>query len=145
MISPNAKVGQNTKIWNPELSNIQDCEIGEDCKIHSNVWIGNGVKIGNRVKIQAFTFIPTGVTIEDDVFIGPGVTFTNDKHPPSGSQNWKETTIKSGASLGARVTCLPGITVGQGARIGAGSVITKDIPDSVVACGVPARVMAGKK
>ena len=145
MVSPNAKIGSGTKVWNPELSNIQDCEIGEDCKIHSHVWIGNGVKIGNRVKIQAFTFIPTGVIIEDDVFIGPRVTFTNDKHPPSGSQNWKTTTIKSGASLGASVTVLPGVTVGQGARIGAGSVVTKDIQDKVVACGVPARVMAGKK
>ena len=137
-------IGKGTKIWRPELSNISEtAEIGENCKIHSHIWIGDGVKIGNNVKIQAFSFIPTGVEIEDNCFIGPRVTFTNDKYPPSG--NWSKTLIKSGVSLGACVTILPGITIGENSRIGAGAVVTKDIPANVVACGVPARVKAGKK
>lgn len=140
------KVGNNTKIWHEHLSNIQDCEIGDNCKVHSHVWIGDGVKIGNNVKIQAFSFIPSGVIIEDDVFIGPRVTFTNDKYPPAGtSDKWMETTIKKGASIGAGAVLLPGITIGENSRIGAGSVVTRDIPANVVACGVPCRVSAGKK
>ena len=91
------------------------------------------------MKIEAFTFIPTGVTIEDDVFIGPNVTFTNDLYPPSGSANWKETKVKSGASLGASSVILPGITIGSKARVGAGAVITKDIPDGETWVGVPAK------
>ena len=139
------KIGKGTKLWKPELSNIGDCEIGDNCRIHSHVWIGDGVKIGNNVRIQAFSFIPTGVTIEDDVFIGPRVTFTNDKYPPSAdSSAWKETRVKKGASLGASVTILPGVVIGENARIGAGAVVTKDIPANVVACGVPARITAGK-
>lgn len=140
-MDPN-KVGKGTKFWHPELSNIGDCEIGENCRIHSHVWIGNKVKIGNNVKIQAFTFIPDGVTIEDGVFIGPRVTFTNDKNPPS--DTWSETLIKKGASLGASVTVVCGVTIGENAKIGAGAVVTKDIPANVVACGVPAKPMAGK-
>jgi len=138
------KVGKGTKVWHPELSNIGACEIGENCRIHSHVWIGDGVKIGNNVKIQAFSFIPVGVTIEDNVFIGPRVTFTNDKKPPSGGTHWKETLVRRGASLGASVTVLPGVTIGENAMIGAGAVVTKDIPDNVVACGVPAAIHAGK-
>ena len=138
-------ISNTTKIWHRELSNIQDCEIGEDCVIHSHVWIGNNVKIGNRVKIQAFTFIPDGVTIEDDVFIGPRVTFTNDRDLDiKGKDFWKPTLVKKGAKLGASVTVLPGITIGENTKIGAGSVVTKDIPPNVVACGVPAKIHAGK-
>lgn len=137
------KIGAGTKIWRPELSNIQDCEIGSNCTIHSHVWIGEGVKIGNNVKIQAFAFIPTGVIIKDGAFIGPRVTFTNDKKPPS--SNWSKTVVEEGASLGASVTVVCGVTIGKGSRIGAGAVVTKDIPDGVVACGIPARIMAGKQ
>lgn len=140
------KIGQGTKIWRQELSNIQDCEIGDNCRIHSHVWIGEGVRIGNNVKIQAFSFIPSGVIIEDDAFIGPRVTFTNDKYPPAGTSDaWLTTTVKKGASLGAGVVVLPGITIGEGSRVGAGSIVTKDVPPGVVCCGNPARVMAGKK
>jgi len=138
-------IHETTKIWHRELSNIQDCEIGEHCVIHSHVWIGNNVKIGNRVKIQAFTFIPDGVTIEDDVFLGPRVTFTNDKDLEiKGKDFWKPTLIKRGAKLGASVTVLPGVTIGENSKIGAGSVVTKDIPPNVVACGIPAKIHAGK-
>lgn len=136
------KIGQGTKIWHQEHSNIQDCEIGFNCTIHSHVWIGEGVKIGNNVKIQAFSFIPTGVTIGNDCFIGPRVTFTNDKYPPS--DNWTNTIVEDGASLGAGVVVLPGITIGKNSKVGAGSVVTKDVPPNTVVCGNPARPHAGK-
>lgn len=136
--------GAGTKIWHPELSNIhENAIIGDNCRIHSHVWIGEDVIIGNNVRIQAFSFIPSGVRIEDDAFIGPRVTFTNDKHPPS--DKWDNTYVKRGASLGASVTVVCGVTIGENAKIGAGAVVTKDIPANVVACGIPARVMAGKK
>ena len=131
----------STKIWHPELSNIHPgAVIGEDCTIHSHVWIGDEVVIGNRVKIQAFSFIPALVTIEDDCFIGPRVTFTNDKNPPSGRANWLKTVVQRGASIGAGAVILPGIQIGPGARIGAGAVVTKDVPPGVVVCGNPAKV-----
>ena len=137
------RTGKGTKLWKPELSNIGECVIGDNCTVHSHVWIGDRVKIGNNCKIQAFSFIPTGVRIGDNVFIGPRVTFTNDKYPPSGE--WSTTIIENNVSIGAGVVILPGITLGEGCRIGAGSVVTKRIPPNVVACGVPARVRAGKE
>lgn len=126
-------------IYNPELSNIHpEAEIGDGCTIHSHVWIGKDVEIGNNVKIQAFTFIPPGVTIEDDCFIGPRVTFTNDKYPPA--KDWKpeRTTVKKGASIGAGAIILPGLTIGENARIGAGSVVTRDVPANTLVMGNPA-------
>ena len=131
------KTGKGTRIWHPELSTLLDFEIGEDSVIHSHVWIGNNVKIGNRVKIQAFSFIPDGVTIEDDCFIGPRTTFTNDKHPPSG--NWSKTLVKQGAKIGAGAVILPGITIGQNAMVGAGAVVTKDVFAGEVVVGNPAK------
>jgi len=95
--------------------------------------------IGNRVRIGAMTFIPEGVTIEDDAWIGPRCTFTNDKYPPSGKENWQKTLICKGASLGAGVTVLPGVTVGAKAMVGSGSVVTKDVPAGDTWAGVPAR------
>lgn len=130
------------KIWHPELSNIHpSVKIGDGSIIHSHVWLGENVVIGNRVKIQAFTFIPTGVIIGDDVFIGPRVTFTNDKHPPSGKANWLQTIVNDGVSIGASTTILPGITIGKNAKIGAGSLVTKNISPNMIAYGVPAREM----
>ena len=117
------------KFWKPELSNISEkAIIGDDTTIHSQVWIGDGVKIGERCKIQAFVFIPTGVEIGNDVFIGPHTCFTNDKKPPSYGKNWAKTIVKDRVSIGANCTILPGIIIGEDARIGAGSVLTKDVP-----------------
>lgn len=136
------KTGKGTKIWQP--TNIYgDVEIGENCSIGVFCDIGGnhrGVKIGNNVKIQSHSFIPDSVILEDDVFIGPGVTFTNDKYPPSGKENWLITVVKRGASIGARATINPGLTIGENARVGAGSMVTKDVPNGVVVCGNPATI-----
>lgn len=133
------QVGENTKFWFKELSNIGDCIIGSNCVIHAMVAIHDGVVIGNNVKIQGFSFIPKGVIIEDNVFIGPRVTFTNDKHPPS--EEWSMTRVRRGASLGAGVIVLPGVTIGENAMVGAGSVVTKNVPANQLWFGVPARFM----
>ena len=134
------QIGENTKIYHKELSNIQDCNIGSNCKIHSHVWIGDWVIIGNNVKIQAFSFIPTGAIIEDDVFIGPRVTFTNDRElNVKGSAYWKPTVVKRGAKIGASVTIVAGVVIGEDAVIGAGSVVTKDVPPNTLVYGVPAK------
>jgi acetyltransferase-like isoleucine patch superfamily enzyme len=115
-----------TKIWHPEKSVILDCKIGNNCIIHAPVWIGNNVKLGNNCRIQAFSFIPDGVEIGNNVFIAPNVTFTNDKKPPS--DKWLKTIIEDNVSIGAGCVILPGITIGRNSTIGAGTLITKNIP-----------------
>lgn len=131
---------QNLKIWHPELCNISDgAKIGDDVIIHSHTVIYDGVRIGNKCKIQAHVFIPDGVIIGDNVFVGPGVIMTNDKHPPSNHQGWDETYISDGVSIGGGSIILPGITIGKNAMVGAGSVVTKDIPPGEVWFGNPAR------
>jgi len=132
-------VGKNTRIY--DHVNLFKCKIGKDSKIDAFVYIEEGVIIGDRVKIRAFTFIPTGVVIEDDVFIGPHVTFTNDKYPRINKEwNLLKTVIKKGSSIGAGSVILP-VTVGNNSLIGAGSVVTKDIPNNVLALGNPAKVI----
>lgn len=130
-------IGARTRVWRPDLSVILDCDIGRECTIHAFVWIGNGVTIGDRCKVQAHAFIPTGVSIGNDVFIGPGVTFTNDKHPPS--LDWALTVVADGAVIGAGAIILPGVSVGAKAVIGAGSVVIKDVPAGATVMGNPAR------
>lgn len=104
--------------------------LGNNCKIHSYTWIGDDVVVGDNCKIEPFAFIPNGVTLEDDVFIGPHVCFTNDKHPSSlGKWELRKTLVQRGASIGANATILPGITIGKYAVIGAGSVVTKNVPE----------------
>ena len=139
-IIKDVKIGAGTKIY--DQVNLYKCEIGEGTKIDAFVYIEGGVKIGKNVKIRPFTFIPTGVIIEDDVFIGPGVIFTNDKYPRTQGE-WRllKTIVKKGASIGAGAVILPGITIGENALIGAGSVVTKDVPPNTVVAGNPAKII----
>ena len=108
-------------------------------KYKDYIFVGSKVKIGENCKIQPYAFIPDGVTIEDNVFVGPHVCFTNDKYPPSNGRGWAETLVKNGASIGAGSIILPGITIGENTRIGAGSVVTKNIPSGETWCGNPAK------
>jgi acetyltransferase-like isoleucine patch superfamily enzyme len=130
------------KYWRKDLSNIGDAEIGEGCTIHSHVWISDGVKIGRDCKIQAFVFIPKGVTINDRVFLGPGTTFSNDKHPPSPTIS--ETVVEDDVSIGANATIVCGVRLGKGCKVGAGSVVTKDIPPGETWVGNPAKRLRHK-
>ena len=133
-------IGKNTIVYHPELSSIApEAVIGDDCKIHSHVWIGKKVKIGNRCKIQSFAFIPDGITLEDEVFVGPHACFTNDKYPPSHGKGWAPVLIKQGAVIGANATILSGIIIGEKAIIGAGAVVTKNVPAGETWAGVPAK------
>ncbi len=127
-----AIIGDGTVIWFRELSNIGRITCGTGCTIHSHVWLADGLVIGNRVKIQAFAFIPEGVLIEDDVFIGPHVCFTNDKFPPSYGKHWAPIVVKKGAVIGANATILPGVTIGVSAVIGAGAIVTRDVEDGAI-------------
>jgi len=139
-ISRRVKIGKDTKIY--DQVNLYDCEIGNKCKIDAFVYIEGGVKIGDNCKIRCFTHIPSGVTIEDDVFVGPHVCFTNDKYPKAkGEWELLHTLIRRGASIGANSTILPGITIGENALVGAGSVVTDNIPDNAVVIGNPAQII----
>lgn len=149
MAIENVKIGSNTRIFHPELVNLYGCNIGDDCIIGAFVEIRKGVSIGNKVKIQAGAFIPEGVNIEDEVFIGPHVVFTNDLYPKSTtsdgnlkkSTEWKTeaTLVCKGASIGANATILCGITIGANALIGAGSVVVKNVPPNTTVIGNPAK------
>ena len=105
--------------------------------IHSHVWIGDGVKIGKKCRIEAFAFLPTGVILEDNVFIGPHVCFTNDRNPPS--NEWQKIIVKQGAKIGANATLLAGITIGEDAIIGMGSNVLKNVPQGETWAGNPAK------
>lgn len=129
----------STKIWHPEKSVILTENIGEHCTIHAMCWIGLGVRIGDGCKIQAFTFIPECVSIGKNVFIGPRVTFTNDRYPPSARKDWAATVVQDDVSIGAGAVITPGVVIGKGARIAAGAVVTKDVPAGAHVRGVPAR------
>lgn len=151
MIAADVHLGDNVVIYHPELVNLYGCEIGAGCKIGTFVEIRRQVKIGRNVKIQAFAFIPEGITIEDGCFIGPHVCFTNDKYPravnPDGSlmeaDDWEivPTLVKQGANIGANATIMCGITIGEYALIGAGAVVTRDVPAYAIVAGVPAQVV----
>jgi acetyltransferase-like isoleucine patch superfamily enzyme len=152
IIAPSVKLGKNVRIFG--FTNLYGCEIGDDTKVGTFVEIQKGVTIGARCKISSHTFICEGVTIEDEVYIGHGVMFTNDRFPraanPDGSPqteaDWKviPTVIKKGAAIGSNVTLLCGITVGERATVGAGSVVTKDVPAGATVAGNPAKLMRPK-
>jgi UDP-2-acetamido-3-amino-2,3-dideoxy-glucuronate N-acetyltransferase len=137
------EIGEGTKIY--DQVNLFGCKIGKNSKIDAFVYIEEGVTIGDNCKIRPFVFIPSGVTIEDNVFIGPNVTFTNDKHPRA-QGNWTLTPIvvKKGASIGANSVILPGITIGEEALVGAGSVVTKNVQNKTIVAGNPARILKGQ-
>ena len=134
-----ASVPQNTNIWQFCVI-FPKAVIGENCNICANVLIENHVNVGNNVTIKSGVQLWDGIIIEDNVFIGPNATFTNDLYPRSKNPDWqiKETVIKKGASIGANATILCGITIGENTMIGAGSVVTKDIPSDEIWIGNPA-------
>lgn len=150
-VSKDTKLGNNVKIFHKNLVNIYGCEIGDNTIIGAFVEIKPTVKIGKNVKIQAGTFIPEGVIIEDGVFIGPHVVFTNDLYPRATnengslktSSNWTitKTLVKKGASIGANVTILCGIVIGEEAMIGIGSVVTKNVSKKAIVVGNPAKII----
>jgi Serine acetyltransferase len=122
-------------------SNVyKSAKISQGVNIGTFSEIGDGVIIGRNVRIGAMCFIPAGVIIEDDAWIGPRCTFTNDRFPPSPKDRWQRTTVKKGARLGAGVTVVCGVHIGEGALIGAGSVVTKNIPPGEIWVGVPAKL-----
>jgi acetyltransferase-like isoleucine patch superfamily enzyme len=139
-VSSEAVIGADTKIWiNSQVR--EHAHIGDNCIISKDTYIDEYVVIGNRVKIQNGVSVYHGVTIEDDVFVGPNVTFTNDRVPRAFNKEWEitQTIIKQGASIGANATIVCGVTIGEYAMIGAGSVVVKDIPPYTLVVGNPAR------
>lgn len=139
-IDDDVSIGEKTKIWH--FCHIQKgASIGESCSLGQNVNVSNHVRIGNGCKIQNNVSLYEGVELEDYVFCGPSCVFTNDLTPrakyPKGSANYKKTLVKEGASIGANATIVCGHTVGKWALIGAGSVVTKDVPDHALILGVP--------
>jgi len=148
-IAPNVKLGQGVRIFG--FANLYGCEIGDEVKIGTFVEIQKGVKVGKRCKISSHSFLCEGVMLEDEVFIGHNVTFINDLYPRATTvggalqteKDWKcvPTLVKKGASIGSSATVLCGITIGEGAVVGAGSVVTKDVPPNTVVAGNPARVL----
>ena len=145
------KLGRNVRIH--AFVNLYGCEIGDETKIGPFVEVQKGAKIGARCKISSHTFICEGVTIEAGVFVGHGVVFINDRYPRATNSNgqlaaeadWdcQRTLIRRGASIGSGVTLLGGIVVGENAIVGAGSVVTKDVPANVIVAGNPARILKG--
>ena len=142
-IVKDTQIGSGTKIW--EFANVYGAKIGNDTTIGSYVEIQNNVTIGHNVTVSSHSFICSLVTVDDDVFIGHGVMTINDLHPPSfrrtgSTDQWKETHIKKGAVIGSNSTLLP-VTIGSNAEVGAGSVVTKNVPDNAIVAGNPARVI----
>jgi acetyltransferase-like isoleucine patch superfamily enzyme len=147
-ISSTVKLGSGVKL--SKFINLYGCEVGDDTKIGAFVEIQKNAFVGKRCKISSHTFVCEGVTIEDNVFVGHGVTFINDPYPraatPEGElqteRDWKveKTLIRKGASIGSGVTILCGVTVGENAIVGAGSVVTKDVPANAIVAGNPARI-----
>lgn len=148
----NVKLGKDVRIPEPGIVNLFGCSIGDETKIGAFVEIGRNVVVGARCKIGAQAFLCEGVTVEDEVFIGPGVKFINDRNPRATTNghiqtdaDWtiEPTTVRKGASIGCGCIVMCGITIGERAMIAAGAVVTRDVPADTVVAGVPARFMRG--
>lgn len=148
-IGPNVKLGQSVKL--SKFINLYGCEIGDETKIGAFVEIQKNASVGRRCKISSHTFICEGVTIEDNVFIGHGVTFVNDTYPRAiasdgglqTEKDWKveRTLVKKGASIGSGATVLANVVIGEDAIVGAGSVVTRDVPAATIVAGNPAKIL----
>lgn len=134
-------IGKNTRIW-AFTHVLPGASIGEDCNICDHVFIENDVRVGNRVTVKCGVQLWDGICLEDDVFVGPNATFTNDPFPRSKnySRKFSRTLVRKGASIGANATILPGIAIGQNAMVGAGAVVTSDVPQNAIVTGNPARI-----
>ena len=149
-VSESVRLGRNVRIVHPDLVNLYGCTVGHDTKIGAFVEIQKNATIGERCKISSHTFICEGVTIEDDVFVGHGVMFINDKYPHATADgllqtesDWEvvPTLVKCGASIGSGAVIMCGVIIGENAIVGAGCVVTRDVPPDEVTVGVPGRIL----
>jgi acetyltransferase-like isoleucine patch superfamily enzyme len=151
-IAANVLLGDNVTIFQPDLVNLYGCSIGAETRIGAFVEVQKNAAIGARCKISSHSFVCEGVTIEDEVFVGHGVMFTNDPYPRAvnddgslqGQSDWVvvATRVKRRASIGSNATIMAGVVIGESAMVGAGAVVTNDVPDYAIVAGVPARVIA---
>jgi UDP-2-acetamido-3-amino-2,3-dideoxy-glucuronate N-acetyltransferase len=141
-----SRIGEGTRVWQNVVI-LPGARIGASCNVSCGCFIENDVVLGDNVTIKNGVSLYDGVRLEDDVFVGPNATFTNDPMPRSGhrSETFLHTVVRRGASIGANATLLPGITIGEGAMVAAGSVVTRDVPAGVVVMGNPARVKGSAK
>ncbi|HET6669673.1 MAG TPA: acyltransferase [Pyrinomonadaceae bacterium] len=150
-VAADVKLGTDVKIFQPDLVNLYGCTIGSETKIGAFVEIQKNATVGARCKISSHSFICEGVTIDEEVFVGHGVMFTNDRYPRAVNEDgslqtetdWKvlATRVKRGAAIGSNATVVAGVVIGERALVGAGAVVTRDVPDYAIVAGVPARVI----